>query len=196
MTERPLLMLDVDGVLNPWMMPKNELESGGFRRWQLPVNPGPEERTYAVWLNPLHGKWLGALDDVFELTWCTTWWRHADDIASRAGLPLDLPAVPLPHPPPPPVDPPGMAWKTKYVREYAQGRSVAWLDDDFEPGGGDARALTRTDLPDGHPLAGMPPVRSAMLLTCKPWVGLTRPHVYQLGEWAQSGCPPGGMAVR
>lgn len=186
MTERPLLLVDVDGVLNPWKLPVEELRSSGFQQHHLPVQPGPDERQYKVWLNPLHGQWLRELRELgYELAWCTTWWRHADEIAERVGLPLGLPALPLP--PPPAVDTVRTCWKTTYVREYAAARRVAWLDDDVFPGNADVRALTRTDLPEGHPLHT--PVTAAKLVTCRPEEGLTRSHVDELVKWYDAGCP-------
>ncbi|MER7705423.1 HAD domain-containing protein [Kitasatospora sp. NPDC097605] len=58
---KPLLFLDVDGVLNP-------------------VCPGPEADFdshtlfgYTVLLSARHGTWLRELADSYELVWATTW---------------------------------------------------------------------------------------------------------------------------
>lgn len=66
----------------------------------------------------------------FNLAWCTTWWRRIETIAPLVGLPSGLPAVPLPrwsgH-----DRPFRCAPKTPHVRRFANGRPMAWLDDDF-----------------------------------------------------------------
>ncbi|MFB7945407.1 HAD domain-containing protein [Kitasatospora phosalacinea] len=58
---KPLLYLDVDGVLNP-------------------VFPHPDDDFdahtllgYSVLLSPRHGDWLRELADHYELVWATTW---------------------------------------------------------------------------------------------------------------------------
>jgi hypothetical protein len=89
MASSPLVLLDVDGVLNPLERPHD-----GFRR----VRCSPNGITYFLWLNPSHGRMLTALAESAdaELAWASYWCDHANDwIAPRIGLPT-LPFVPIP----------------------------------------------------------------------------------------------------
>ena len=142
MTVRPLLLLDIDGVLNA----HGDTHGGPYAG--LPAPDGyamyrrrngsftdPDGRPWTdgglrVWLNPAHGPMLLALADRVELAWCTAWREVANaQIAPIIGLP-ELPVVPLPD---------GWQtlddhiWKLPGVKEYAVTRALAWLDDEFTP---------------------------------------------------------------
>ncbi len=84
-TGRPLLMVDVDGPLNPYAA-KPHRRPPGYRthrlltpRWaaaerrRLTASGLPDKapRPLRVWLNPDHGPALAALP--FDLVWATTW---------------------------------------------------------------------------------------------------------------------------
>ncbi|MFI6321186.1 HAD domain-containing protein [Nonomuraea sp. NPDC050556] len=119
MSVRPLLLVDVDGVLNPFGRP-----SPAFRRYSCPV----DGRTYTVHLNPWHGARLLdlALQTRSELVWATTWEDNANDwIAPRLGLPR-LPVIHLGPDRPSEV---GEMFKTPAVADYVQGRPFVWFDD-------------------------------------------------------------------
>ena len=74
--DRPFLLLDVDGVLNPLSVAK----PSGFTRYKL--------LGYEVWLSTQHGEWLRTLAKWFDLVWATTWEYQAPRlIAPRVGLP-------------------------------------------------------------------------------------------------------------
>lgn len=174
--ERPLLLIDVDNVLNV---------SPGPRRpnadWQVHKAQGPCGAEYTLHLNPEHGRWLTGLAELFELTWCTTWWRVANErIAPLVGLP-DLPAVELP-------DvwsnvPLNFSAKTPHVRRYAQGRALAWIDDDIDDR--DAEALTRLKPDDRSHLPGTQRCASALTLNVEPDIGLTESHIERLRAWGE-----------
>jgi hypothetical protein len=77
--QRPALLLDVDGVLNPlgpvragvpWTPPE------GFER--------PKDRRLSrVLLNPgLHAPWLAELATEFDIEWATMWEHRANDLLS------------------------------------------------------------------------------------------------------------------
>ncbi|MFF4417024.1 HAD domain-containing protein [Streptosporangium sp. NPDC001559] len=121
---RPLLLIDVDGVLN------------AFRR------PGPEwvktkgiagGRTFNLLLNPFHGPRLLdiAKETGCELVWATTWEHDANtQIGPQIGLP-ELPVIE--------VDRDNqllhmggrLMFKTPHVADWVRGRPFVWLDDDL-----------------------------------------------------------------
>jgi hypothetical protein len=81
---RPYLLIDVDGVLNPF---GSGVRPEGFSRHQL---IGYDE----VWLSPRHGQWLNQLATWFDLVWATTWEHDAPRlIAPILKLPTDLPVI-------------------------------------------------------------------------------------------------------
>ncbi|MCW2922101.1 MAG: hypothetical protein JWL76_1975 [Thermoleophilia bacterium] len=110
---RPLLLLDVDGVLSP--------TTAG-------IPPGYERietDKYRVTLGKQHAEWLRELGDLYELAWATSWGAAANAVyAPLLGL-ADLPVVPLPNPTSTP------SWKLPHVSEWVSGRSVAWVDDEL-----------------------------------------------------------------
>jgi len=116
---KPLLLLDVDGVLNPTGPPTR-----GFRRYRCTV----DGHVYTVHLNPRHGPRLMelALRTGTELAWATTWEEHANEwISPRLGLPR-LPVVALG---PDLGSEKGEMYKTRYVAEYVGNRRFVWFDD-------------------------------------------------------------------
>jgi hypothetical protein len=137
-TPRPILAVDVDGVLNAL--------SGGStppKGWQDTKVMGLRIR-----FNPSHGRQLlaVAVEHGAELTWCTTWEELAvKHIAPLVGLPV-LPWVPME---------PGRAGrrfsehvsigttKAAAMRAYAGDRPFCWLDDEPDA----ARELRRCAVP-------------------------------------------------
>ena len=86
--QRPLLLLDVDGVLNPLGV----REAPGFIPFVVD-DPGAVG-TVPVLLSPEHGRWLTSLADEYQLVWATSWEGDADRlIAERVGLPRGLPFI-------------------------------------------------------------------------------------------------------
>lgn len=117
---KPLLLLDVDGPLNPW------------RAKRTPV--GYEEHIidgFTVRLNPEHGPMLLRAAYRLDLMWCTTWNEDANvKIAPRLGLPR-LPVLHLVGPPEPSRHfvPRPIFWKLDQVLAQVGSRPFAWLDD-------------------------------------------------------------------
>jgi len=174
---KPWLLIDVDEVLNVW---PHALRPDGD--WQGHTVLNERDVAYTLHLNPVHGEWLNGLADVYDLAWGTTWWRVANKrISPLLGLPTTLPSVPLPNPE---MAPWRISWKTPHVRRWANGRALAWIDDDITAS--DAEALTRLDVDGDMWLGGTPPVPDALAVNIPLRIGLTWQHVVQLRDWAES----------
>ncbi|GIG86944.1 HAD domain-containing protein [Plantactinospora endophytica] len=164
---RPVVAIDVDGVLNPDHPPTaREL---GYRphRYDGP-NPAGQHVSGLVWLHPDHGAWLKELSRDADLVWCTSWGRIAATwVAPRLGLPTGLPVID--------VGPGGVRFgrQLKLGPLYAAvgTRPVAVLDDRF--GGRDPdEAAERT-------ARG----RATLLVPVNPVTGLQRGHIAQVSHW-------------
>ncbi|MGW6834405.1 hypothetical protein ACWGCI_13460 [Streptomyces sp. NPDC054949] len=137
MMNSPLLLLDVDGPLNPFRSRLAGLRGYDSHRMRPEIwmsRRAPDSRSarrgLRVRLHPAHGARLLALP--YELAWATTWMHQANTmIAPRIGLPGDLPVIEWPelfaH------DPDGLSWKTRPLLAWAAGRPFAWVDDMINP---------------------------------------------------------------
>lgn len=114
---RPLLLLDVDGVLNPYpACPPGFAEHRLFPEDEEPVR-----------LAAAHRDWLHELDAAFALVWATAWGEAANRLlCPHFGL-HELPVLPLP---PSPFEPEA---KLAAVDAYAAGGPAAWVDDLVPP---------------------------------------------------------------
>jgi hypothetical protein len=122
--EKPLLLVDVDGVLNRYPLlgfPTPE----GHEVHQVTFWNGEK---YKIILRPQDGPDLLSLTDMVDLVWATGWRHEANtEIAPRIGLP-QLPVIDY-HPRF------SESWfhaKRHAVREHIGDRAVFWIDDDFE----------------------------------------------------------------
>lgn len=167
---KPLLLIDVDGPLNPYAAkPSRRPESYQTHRMRPTGWENPWQKPLRVWLNPAHGPALLALP--FDLAWCTTWAAEANEwIGPHIGLPK-LPVVPWPDDARK-EQTDGIFWKTKYVVEWAAGRPFAWIDDDFADRDREYVA-THHDSP-------------ALLHWVSPRLGLLDPDFDALNNWAAS----------
>ncbi|MBN6034083.1 HAD domain-containing protein [Amycolatopsis sp. 195334CR] len=172
---RPLIAVDVDGVLAPDL--DERAVPAGYRphRYRGPNSIG-DPMEAQVYLNPEHGRWLRALADRgAELVWATTWReRAAEFIAPRVGLPADMPVIEVgAHT--------GIGFghslKHPAVTAFAANRPLAWIDDHF--GGKDAGwAADRT-------AAGTP----TLLLQIPGARGLGTAHIEILHLWISAQQP-------
>jgi hypothetical protein len=139
-----LLVLDVDGVLNPWQAKLTRRPEGyeSYRltktdRWYSERASVRRYKGMLVRLHPGHGALLTRLAEQtgLELVWGTTWGESANQrIAPAIGLP-ELPVIPFDDE----LDfegalaywRPGGSWKYPAVARYAAGRPLAWFDDEF-----------------------------------------------------------------
>lgn len=109
---KPLLLLDVGGVLSPYGMTPppdfEEREIGGF---------------WVVWTDA-HASRLARLAEAFDLVWATTW----EDYANRALCPAlgidPLPVIRF-------VRGQSRTRKLDSIKNYVGNRPTAWIDDDL-----------------------------------------------------------------
>ena len=138
---KPMLLVDVDGPLNPYAAKPHKRPEGyethrlltprwaAAERRRLTEQGLPDKRVkpLRIWLNPDHGPALAALP--FELVWATTWEEEANDfVAPVLGLPT-LPFIAWRSPRLEPAG--GVFWKTPEIVAWAEGREFAWLDDEI-----------------------------------------------------------------
>lgn len=130
---RPLLLIDVDGPLNPYGARFTRHRGYTTHRlrpanWSARQDPGSRalRRGLRVRLHPGDGARLLALP--YTPAWATTWMHEANEMIGPAiGLPEPLPVIEWPRLFE--ADRDGLYWKTRYVVEWAEGRPFAWIDD-------------------------------------------------------------------
>lgn len=165
---KPMLLLDVDGPLNPWKMKPHDLAANGYTTHQITL----DGQTYPVHLNPAHGTTLLALANLVDLVWTTTWVEHANTLISPIlGLPTNLPVIPWPD---------GAqdayrrgSWKTPHIAAWTAGKPFAWFDDEVNRY--DKKYLAATNGIGPHL-----PVR------VEPHTGLTEIHFAKVKAWAEA----------
>jgi hypothetical protein len=155
--ERPLLLVDVDGVLS--------LFGPGVDRAQ--TTPALVEGIPHL-LSRRAAALLARLAATFECVWCTGWEDRADGhLPHLLGLPAGWPHIPF-------SDRPRDAahWKLAAIDAHAgPDRRAAWIDDAH-----DERCRTWARERPGPTL----------LVTTEPATGLTEAHAAQLEAWASS----------
>ena len=109
----PVLLIDVDGVLNPYPdCPDGFTEHAFFPDDDEPVR-----------LAAAHGDWLRELAPQFAIAWASSWEADANVyLCPYFGLP-ELPFVVFPPSPFPP------SAKVPAVDAFVGQRAVAWVDD-------------------------------------------------------------------
>lgn len=113
--DRPLLFVDIDGVISVF----------GFAAHAVPPGTWTQVDGIAHLLSAAAARHLHALDESYELVWCSGWEEKANE-----HLPHLLGLGPFPH-----LSFPYRAgsehWKIESVIEHAGERPLAWIDDDF-----------------------------------------------------------------
>lgn len=166
---KPLLLIDVDGPLNPYAATPDTMNKFNRRN--------PDKRfevhkllNFKVRLTPWHGEELTKLADLYDLVWCTTWEHDANTmIGPRIGLP-ELPVITFPKTL---TDHDARVYfKTPTVVEYATGRPFAWIDDEVSTW--DSTYVEKHH--DGP----------SNLMFVDPVTGLTNEHFNALTDWADT----------
>jgi hypothetical protein len=169
MSTRPLLLVDVDGVISLFGFPANGRPAGRFEMVD----------GIAHFLSASAGEHLRRLADAFEPVWCTGWEEKANEYLPHAlGLPEPWPHLSFDR-----ATGPGRStqghWKLDAIDAYAGARALAWIDDAHGPAC-EAWAAAREG-------AGAP----TLLVTTEPAVGLTDADVGRLLAWAANEAPVG-----
>jgi HAD domain in Swiss Army Knife RNA repair proteins len=156
---RPLLLVDVDGVVCPYA---DELAD--------PAAHGLELTTvgYArAWFSDRIAERLQRLGASFQLVWCTAW---EDQAAEFLAPLLGMPGLPVIHFDEPAMDEHGH-WKWPAIEAFAGDRPFAWIDDELGDDD-DARAAR-------HPAP-------TLLVRIEGTRGLGEVHVGQLEAFAET----------
>lgn len=157
MREKPVLFVDIDGVISLWGFDSNARPAGAFHNVDGVTH----------FLSSDAGIHLLALHEHFDLVWCSGWEEKADEHLPHAmALPRGLPFLSFERNP-------GRGhahWKLAAIDAYAgPRRPLAWIDDAHDAAC-HAWAAAR----------GAP----TLLVATTPAVGLSAPHVDELNAWA------------
>jgi hypothetical protein len=157
--ERPILFVDVDGVISLFGFPPHSPPAGRFHL----VDGIPH------FLSASAGEHLRRLSDRFETVWCTGWEEKAGEHLPHAlGLLDSYPHLTFERNP-------GRAhahWKLDAIEAYAGARPLAWIDDAHD---GECGAWARRRTAAGA---------QTLLVTTDPAVGMTGSDVSALTAWA------------
>lgn len=154
--ERPLLLVDIDGVISLF----------GFDPARRPAGAFLSVEGIVHYLSATAGDHLRRLADRFELAWCSGWEERANEhLPAALGLDGELPHLSFDG------RPGGSShWKLAAIDDFAgPSRPLAWIDD-----GHDERT-------DAWARARPGPT---LLVSTEPPVGLTDEQVERLEAWA------------
>ena len=154
--DRPLLLIDIDGVISLWGFGPNTRPAGTFANVEGIVHFLSEEA----------GRHLLALAPHFDPVWCTGWEEKANE-----HLPALLGLGPFPY-----LELDGRQgtstpghWKLDAIDEHAGDRPLAWVDDALN------EACFAWAAQRGAP---------TLLVTTDPAEGLVARHAAELRAWA------------
>jgi|ERR1700729_399360 hypothetical protein len=154
---RPLLLIDIDGVISLF----------GFDPGRPPVGTFISVDGIVHFLSSVAAEQLLALSDEFELAWCSGWEEKADEYLPFAlGVPDGLPHVEFEGE----GNGDGRHWKLASIDRFAGERALAWIDDGHDPSC-EHWATTRS--------------APTLLVTTDPAAGLTPSHTQILTAWAR-----------
>jgi hypothetical protein len=159
---KPMLMVDIDGVVSLFGFPPSAPPEGAMH-W---IDGTPH------FLSAAAARHLLALGSVFELVWCSGWEERANEhLPHLLGLPGELPFLSFERA----TGGPGAAksmrghWKLDAIEAFAGSRPLAWIDDCI-----DAAC---------HAWAAARPAPTLLVQT-SPERGLTDTETARLQRWA------------
>ena len=159
-SEKPVLFVDVDGVISLFGFSSSLSEAPGPFHWIDGV---------AHCISTGAGERLVRLSEDFELVWATGWEEKANEYLPFL---LELPFRELPV-----ITFDGRAvfgsahWKLDALSEYAGGRPAAWIDDNID---------------DACRLWALQREAPTLLVQTRAPAGITDEHVDELLRWAES----------
>jgi hypothetical protein len=184
--ERPLLMVDIDGVIS--LFGGRELGGWQLGDWQLGgerpagAEPGEAEQRESIagslhsidgslhFLSSTAAAHLLALRDAFELVWASGWEERANEhLPHLLGMPPALPFLRFERA----VGRSNAHWKLDAIEAYARGRPLAWVDD---------------ALSDACHEWAWARAAPTLLVQTDPRRGLTADQAKRLAGWAQALC--------
>lgn len=169
-TQKPLLFVDVDGVISLFGFSPSVDEVPGAFHWIDGV---------AHCIAPATGERLMRLAERFDLVWATGWEELANEhLPALLGLPASrLPCLSFD----------GRAvfgsshWKLDALTEHAGDRPAAWIDDNID---------------DACRLWALSREAPTLLVETRPASGMSDDHVDELLAWADTVAPPGSPESR
>jgi hypothetical protein len=129
-TEKPLLFVDVDGVISLFGF----REGYGLAPGNAPFEGCPPGRLHSIngvlhYISTGCAAHLERLADRYELVWATGWEEAANDyLPHLLGLPGGLPYLSFEGR----VSAGSAHWKIDAIGEYAGERPLAWIDDNVD----------------------------------------------------------------
>lgn len=158
---RPVLFVDVDGVISLFGFHPSERPPGSFHSIDGIIH----------WIGSEVSARLARLAQRYELVWATGWEEKANEyLVHILDLPSELPVLTFD----------GRAvfgsshWKLDAIDAYARGRAAAWLDDNLDERA-EAWAARRRE--------------PTLLVLTESALGLTDEHVDLLLRWADEVSP-------
>jgi hypothetical protein len=152
---KPLLFLDIDGVISLFGWEGSERPDGSFHA----IDGIPH------YLSAAAARHLLELDAHYETVWCSGWEEKANEhLPHLLGLPGPYPFLSFDD-----ASPGGAHWKLAAIERHAGERPLAWVDDSLSEACW--RWARRRDVP-------------TLLVATEPSTGLTDTEVARLIEWA------------
>jgi HAD domain in Swiss Army Knife RNA repair proteins len=154
-SQKPLLFVDIDGVISLFGWTSSGRPAGSFHS----IDGIPH------FLSSTAAGHLQALADHFEPVWCSGWEEKANDyLPHLLGLPAPYPFLSFEA-----VGPGGAHWKLAAIARHAGDRPLAWVDDSLSQ-----ECWEWAQLRDSPTL----------LVATEPATGLTEHDVARLIDWA------------